>query len=288
MPAVHETIPLLPGESFACRRFRVRRFEMPWHLHPECELTLIVKGRGTRFVGDSVERFADGDLVLLGPNLPHYWWSDRDNRCSSESIVAQYNMDFMGTAFLDLPESKVLRRLLAASGRGLHFPASLPTASKLADLVELTDWSKLQLLLEILGELAYRADGRLLASLAYAADPVQQNDNRIVKACRYVQSGYNGEIRQPEAARLVGMTPAAFSRFFRKHMRRTFESYVTEVRIGHACRLLIDTGQTVAETAFAAGFNNLANFNRHFRRLKGTSPREYRLQHATPSAISGD
>ncbi len=286
MKALYEKIPLAPGESLACREYRSPTFTMPWHFHPECELTLIQRGRGTRFVGDSIERFADGDLVFLGSNLPHYWWKDGDDRRHAAAVVLQFDETFSGRLLLELPEASRIRALLRASRRGVLFPeaASGEIAGILARLPALRGWPRLCGVFDLLGLMAELRPVRLLASAGYAPDLDERDGNRLTEVCRYVNASFAGEVSQPRAAGLAGLSPAAFSRYFHKRMGRTFEGYVNEVRIGHASRRLMDTDRTVAEIAFASGFNNLSNFNRHFLRLKGMTPKEYRRQTAPRAA----
>ncbi|CAN5374712.1 AraC family transcriptional regulator [soil metagenome] len=274
--ALLEHIVPLPGESFVCREFASTRFTMPWHFHPECELTLIVKGRGLRYVGDSIERFEDGELVLLGSSLPHYWWQSPDDQRKAHSVVVQFAEGFAG-GMLELEEAREIRQLLVRARRGLFLEGSLrdEITRDLSRLKELSGWKKLCLLLEILGRLA--ADrSRFLASAGYAPDLDERDGRRLVSVCQYVNESFGESVRHPKAASLAGLSPAAFSRFFRKRMGKTFEAYVTEVRIGHACRRLTEADSRITEVAFGVGFNNLSNFNRHFRKLKGLSPREYR------------
>lgn len=251
------------------------RFEMPWHYHSQYELTLIARGRGMRYVGDSIERFEDGDLVLLGSNLPHYWWTDAEDLRGAHSVVIQFELNAGSANLFELPEAAPVRRLLAASARGLSFsgPAARQSARHLMKMNQRQGWQRLGLLVEIFGTLA---EGRPLASAGYAPVLDNRDDRRLRAVCKYVNDSYADDIRQVRAATLAGLSAGAFSRYFHKRMGKTFEAYVIEVRLGQACRRLIEADSTVAEIAFATGFNNLSNFNRHFRRLKGQSPREYR------------
>lgn len=278
MKALYEKIPVPPGHSFASHQFHSPAFTMPWHFHPECELTLIVCARGTRFVGDNIEHFDDGDLVLLGSNLPHYWWKDAEDRREAHSVVIQFDENFGGVPVLDLPEARNIRALLVRAGLGLAItgPARDEIVSRMFHLITLDPWPRLCALMEILGVLAETRTLRKLASAGYAPDLDDRAGQRLTAVCRYVNESFAEPVSHQAAARLAGLSPAAFSRYFRKHMGRTFEAYVNEVRIGNASRRLMDTDRTVAEIAFACGFNNLSNFNRRFLRLKGVSPRQYR------------
>lgn len=278
MRALYENIPLRPGESFCYRDFRLPCFEMPWHFHSECELTWIVRGRGMRYVGDSIERFEDGDLVLLGSNLPHYWWKDAEDFRRAHSIVIQFDADVLGGKLFQVPEAAAIRRLVSLCGRGLKISgkAAGEVEPIMLDMAGRTGWRRLCLLMEVFGLLAAAPESRPLASVGYAPVLDERDGNRLRAVCKYVNDSYREGIRQIHAAAMAGLSPAAFSRFFHKRMGKTFETYVTEVRVGHACRRLIEEDSTVAEIAYATGFNNLSNFNRHFRKLKGQAPQEYR------------
>lgn len=278
--ALLEPIAPLPGESFTFREFATTRFTSPWHFHPECELTLIVKGRGLRYVGDSIERCEEGEVVLLGKDLPHYWWQDPGDRRRAHSIVVQFLEDFAG-GVLKLDEAREIGRLLVAAKRGLFVEGRLKgeVTEDLFRMRELSGWKRLCRLLDILGRLAENRV-RPLASAGYAPDLDARDGRRLVAVCQYVNESFGESVQHRRAASLAGLSPAAFSRFFRKRMGKTFEAYVTEVRIGHACRRLTEADTQVTEVAFGVGFNNLSNFNRHFRKLKGLSPREYRQSFA--------
>jgi AraC-like DNA-binding protein len=243
-------------------------------------LTFIVKGRGLRYVGDSIERFEDGELVLLGSSLPHYWWQSPDDRRKAHSIVVQFTEDF-ARGMLEMEEAREIRQLLVRARRGLFVEGRLrhEVTEDLFRMKALTGWRKLCLLLEVLGRLA-EDRSRTLASAGHAPDLDARDGKRLVAVCQYVNEAFGEAVRHRRAASLAGLSPAAFSRFFRKRMGKTFEAYVTEVRIGHACRRLTEADAQITEVAFGVGFNNLSNFNRHFRKLKGVSPREYRQSFA--------
>jgi AraC-like DNA-binding protein len=276
--ALYEKIAVNPGESLACKAFRSPAFTVPWHFHPECELTLIVQGRGTRYVGDSIARFGDGDLVFMGPNLPHYWWKDADDRREAGAVVLQFDEGIAGGAPFDLPEGTLIRRLLGNARRGVVFSGTVRdrVAARLIDLPGLQPWARFCGLLEILGLLAESAPFRWLASEGYAPELDENDGKRLTAVSRYVHESFHSPISQPHAAGLAGLSPAAFSRYFHKRMGRTFETYVNEVRIGHASRLLRETENTVAEIAFSCGFNNLSNFNRRFLQFRRVAPTKYR------------
>ncbi|MEO6846547.1 MAG: AraC family transcriptional regulator [Chthoniobacterales bacterium] len=278
MKAQYERIPLPANQSFLCRHFRGRTFSSPWHFHPEYELTLIVSGRGMRYVGDNVERFDDGDLVLLGSNLPHVWWKDKEDARIAEAVVIQFKAGFLGECWLNAPEARSISLLLQSSHRGLKISgaerARLSTA--MLELNALKPWNRLLGLLTILGAIAGNRKNRALATTGYLPKFQPQDQVRMAQACDYVNTNYAEELSQPKAAALVGLTPAAFSRFFYRHAGKTFEDYVNEVRTGQACWKLQVSDHTISEIAFSVGFGNLSNFNRRFLQIKRVTPREFR------------
>lgn len=281
MRATLERVSLRPGESFACRRFASPRFGSPWHFHPECELTLIEASHGLRFVGDHIARFEAGDLVLLGPNLPHYWSNSPDWHGTASSVVVQFAEGFLGEAGLAAPELAPMRRLLARAQRGLQFSgaAAEEAGRRMRGLPELGPLPRLAALLEIFHVLT-TAPAVALSSAGFAPGLTGEDEARLARVLRYVNEAAAEGVRQPEAARRAGLTPAAFSRYFRRKMGHTFEAFVNEVRVGRICRGLLDEpGRSVAEIAFAAGYNNLANFNRQFRRRTGLTPGAFRRSH---------
>lgn len=277
-----EKVSLRPRESFACRRFRTPRFLSPLHFHPECELTLIESGHGLRFVGDHIENFGPGDLVLLGSGLPHYWENPSDWQGEARSVVVQFSETMLGDRWLAAPELSAIRRLLGRAKRGVRFSgkAAAVAAERLKKMTEMESVPRMLLLLETLHELATARGVTLLASAGFAPVFNPEDQSRLSRVLDYVNASMAEGVTQREAARLAGLSPASFSRYFRRKMGHTFEAFVNEVRVGRICRVLVDEPEkTVAEIAFAAGFNNLANFNRQFLRRIGLAPVAYRRKH---------
>ena len=278
--AIFEKVPIAQGQSFAWRASRAR-FTMPWHFHPEYELTHIIAGRGMRHVGDSMERFEPGDLVLLGKNLPHYWWQDAGD-VPGRSVVLQFAETVPGASLWDLPECRQVRGLLDRAQQGIVFPLehrSRDSIAILQGMKELQGWRRVRALLDLLGTLAESPDGRLLASKGFSPSLKVEDGSRMKAVCAYVNAAFTESISHAKAARLAGLSPSAFSRFFHRRAGKTFEAYVNEIRIGHACRFLDDEDSSITEIAFRAGFNNLSNFHRRFRQITGMAPRAYRQAH---------
>lgn len=286
-----QKIPSSAEASFIYRRKADSRFRFNWHFHPEYELTWIQSGRGKRFVGDHIGDYRPGDLVLLGPNLPHTWCSEPDARPKKgahRAVVVQFREDFLGDAFFARPELKGVRRLLDRSVQGLAFGgrAQAQATAKLEAMARRGGLARLVLLLDALENLA-SAGGRrvqVLSSRQFAPALRRHDEQRIDRVCRFINERFREDIAQPQAAAQVHLSVPAFSRFFKRATGKTFTDYVNELRVGWASRQLIETDRSVAEIAFAAGFNNLSNFNRRFLERKGLSPSRFRRQHAGSGA----
>lgn len=253
-----------------------------WHYHPELELTHIVRGQGTRFVGDSVLRYRAGDLVLLGANLPHCWIDDEHGQGEiNELVVLQFKADCLGAGFLDVPEAQPLQQLFSTALRGLRYTddSAEATLQLMWQLLDKKGLGRLSVMLQLLEGLADAEDAIPLASEVYQIDNSQFHGGRMTRVVDYVRAHLADEIKQTDVADSIGMSPQGFSRFFKATTGRTFVSFVNVMRIMEACKLLVNTQQDIIDIAFTCGYGNLSNFNRRFQELKQTTPREYRALH---------
>lgn len=280
MKATIERVSPGAAASFICRRRSDPRFGFLWHVHPEVELTLIVRSRGRRFVGDSIEAYEDGDLVLVGSNLPHTWDSDPRRRGPHEAVFCQFSESFLGPDFLRAPELAPVRRLLDRASRGLRFVGKTQklAARRMEGLDRLPGLARLAGLLELLDLLARSREVRPLSSRAFVPSLRRGDEGRIDRVCRFLTERCTERIRLADAAGAAHLSVPAFSRFFRRKTGRTLVAYLTELRIGLACRDLIEGERLISDIAFDSGFNNLSNFNRKFLQVHRMSPREYRRQ----------
>ncbi|WP_158235405.1 AraC family transcriptional regulator [Caulobacter sp. FWC2] len=256
-----------------------------WHHHPEYELGWIVRGQGTRFVGDSVEPYRARDLVLLGPNFPHFYHDDTSPLAPwarPELTTLQFRPEVVDTHFLGLPEARDIAALLRiASQRGLQVQGE--TAARVQETISglsaKVGMARLIGLLEILETLAQGGDDlRPLASSGYSTGKgsATTTRRRIEQIDRHVRENLGQEIKQVDVAGLVGLTPHAFSRFFRKATGLTFVGFVNRLRINEACHRLLETDDGITEIAFGCGYWSIANFNRQFLNLKGVNPSRFR------------
>jgi AraC-like DNA-binding protein len=277
--AIPEKILHPQDDSFACFDFELERFQCPFHYHPEIELTLIVASTGQRFVGDHIARFAAGDLVLMGPNLPHMYFNDSTFSGRARSVVLQFLPEFLGEEFMQRGELRAIQALLERSGNGLVFRGQTrdTVAPMMERLVQLEGFERLMVFLRILQILAAaRDEGQPLASRSFSPSLALYQGERINRVCELISRKFRDDVTQKEAARLAQMSVPSFSRFFRRVTNRTFRAFLNEVRIGHAAQSLLETDRTVAEICYECGYSNLSNFNRQFLRLRKVSPRDYR------------
>jgi AraC-like DNA-binding protein len=281
--AILEKIPLPAGRSFTAFNFASHRFVCPFHYHPEYELTLIVSSPGQRYVGDHIGRFAPGDLVFMGSNLPHMYINDAKFPGRAHSRVVQFLPDCLGAGFFQIGEMNGVRHLLERSRVGLLFQGRTrdKVAAAMERLCEAQGIGRIALLLEILAMLAASGTYRRLASPSYSPSLALYQGERINRVCELISKKFRENVTQGEAARIARMSSPSFSRFFRRATNRTFRAFLNEVRIGHASQSLLETERTVAEICYDSGFSNLSNFNRQFLRLRKVSPRNYRRKAAT-------
>jgi len=271
------------GASFLVRRLEEPHFDPNWHFHPHYQLFLVEAGTGTRFIGDSTRPFGEGDLVFLGPNLPHLWRSDKayfekGSDLRTTGIVVYFQADFLGEAFLEKPEMHRIRQLLLQARRGLEWTGSTrertrQTLVQLADLP--TGFSGLMSLLQLLDELAGASDRRYITSLGYTNTTKPAEADRMRRVHDYVLDHFQEPIRLEAVADRVGMTPAAFCRYFKARANKTFSQFVAEVRIGHACKLLMEGRGNVTQVSLESGYRTLSNFNRQFSEITGYTPTQY-------------
>jgi AraC-like DNA-binding protein len=278
-----ETVQTDSESSFRCLQFSCDDLsaDHTWHYHREFELTWVVRSQGTRFVGDSIERYSAGDLVLVGPNLPHCWQNDTHtaNPESAELIVVQFcESDLHG--FFGLPETREIARLLADAAGGLQFegPTAAAIGQCLRAMATLQGLERLLRLLTVLNLLARSPDCKQLATSNYRLhnDVTPVNRHRIEIVHRYVRENLELEISQAEIAERLGMRAPSFSRFFRAATGQTFVDFVNILRVHKACRLLGVRSVSITDVAMDCGYRNISNFNRRFREIKHMSPSEYR------------
>jgi AraC-like DNA-binding protein len=277
MKPLLENIPSKKGQhSFMAFTVNQPKFDFFWHYHPEYELTLIIKGKGRRLIGDSHENFENGDLVLIGPGLPHTWVSHSEMKGKSEAVVIQFSEDFIDR-FAGLDELSAINKLLLNAKQGISIKGKISAAAReqIKLLPEKRGVEKITGLLHILNELS-TLKSVSLASSFYQPLKGKENENRINKVCQYVQKHSAEPLTIHKAAALIHMTPGAFCKFFKRITGKTFSDYVNDIRIANVCNQLMVSDKQVAEIAYGNGFETLTYFNRVFLRKKKLQPGIFR------------
>lgn len=305
--------------SFIVKRLAEPHFDPQWHFHPHYQLFLVEEGTGTRFIGDSIKPFGPGDLVFLGPNLPHLWRSDQAYFCPqahpkqaqpglarpqtadlqtaqpdyandpvapplvARGIVVYFSEDFLGNGFFEKQEMTALRLLLSYARQGLEWTGSTRdrVVAALQHLTSLpVGFGRVLHLLTLLNELSHATDHRFLTSPGYTntVKPGETDGTayrRMQLVHDYVLGHFPDDLSLDTIADLAGMTPPAFCRYFKARANKTFSEFVSEVRVGHACKLLINGRLNITQVSFESGFRTLSNFNRQFKDITGQTPSNY-------------
>lgn len=256
-----------------------------WHYHPELELVVILKSTGTSFIGDSIEKFQEGDVVLIGKNLPHKWLNDdvyftKNSFLTAEAVAVHFQEDFLGDMFDRAPEMKPIGELIARASRGIRFIAiDEGLKDKIINLNLNGIFERTIKFVEILYELANHCTFDLLSSIGFQSPSESTNKNSLDKMYNYIFDNFRQEISSKEVADQILMNPSSFSRFFHRIHRKTFTRYLNEIRVGYACKLLLETKHDISSICYESGYNNLSNFNRHFKEIKNMSPTEFIKSH---------
>ncbi len=276
---ITEITPLGESDCFYLVDRHKTYFDYPVHRHEEYELNFVSNCNGARrIVGDSMEELSTYDLVLVGPDIEHGWENHNHPECDMREITIQFASDFLEGTFLSKTQMSSLRTLFnnARTGIAFHLPAIMKIYDRLDDLTQAQPgFIRMLRLLEILYYLSISSDFHLLSSTSFSNVHTPSDSRRILKVQEAISRDYAKPIYLGDMASLAGMTPTAFSRFFKLRTGRTLSEYIIDVRIGHAARALVDTTK-IAEVCYECGFNNISNFNRIFKRKKGCTPKVFR------------
>ncbi|WP_242083136.1 AraC family transcriptional regulator [Aestuariivivens sediminis] len=256
-----------------------------WHYHTELELVVILASEGTCFIGDSIDKFGVGDVVLIGKNMPHMWLNDNeyfqvDSKRNAKAIAIHFKEDSFGKGFFEIPEMIHLLELFSRAKFGLKFlDLNKIIIKKIENLHELEGFEKTISFLQILDKLAKHKNTKSLSSLGFLNLFETSRSINQDKVQSYIFRNFNKSICLEDVAKIANMNPSAFSRFFKKVNRKTFSRYVTEIRIGFACKLLLEKKLNIAGVCYESGFNNISNFNRQFKIIMHCTPSEYLKRH---------
>lgn len=261
----------------------IPHFTVPWHFHPEIEILLVVKSTGTSYIGDDISRFNDNDISIIGENIPHWWKSDtvylgNKNSINTKAHIIQFQRELFAAGFFDIPEMSLIKKLLENSQRGIRFigKTRISLGKRIKKIFRLSGIERVTELILLLDEMARSNEYRYHASIGYSKIVNSYDFLRFNKIHEYILQNFYHSIKLEKVASIVSMSPTAFCRYFKKHTNKTFGEFVTEFKIGHACKLITEENMSISRACYESGFNNLSNFNEQFRKVVKFTPSEYR------------
>ncbi len=265
-------------------------FIVPWHYHPEVEIMFILEGTGTRFVGDHIDKYQEGDVCMVGPKLPHEWRNDDEFFKKGAGLKASclclfFSKDLFNGNLITLPEMNNIRQLIERSRRGIKFTGESRDriGCFMQQTVNETGVTKIIQFLSLLEMMAVTDEYELLASVGFTESVNSRDFERFDKVYQYMMKNFSKPIKLDDVASLVGLTPNAFCRYFRERTKKTFVQYLNDIRIGHAKKLLIEGKMKISTLSMESGFNNLSNFIELFKRSTQMSPSEYQKKFGVKS-----
>lgn len=274
-------------DSFRQERLHIKCKELPcmdssWHYHPEYELLYVSKSSGIRFVGDSVEHFSAGDLVLVGSNLPHLWRNDpsyynNEDTSGIKTVVIKFLIDFIGKGTFSYPEFSAINHMLEESKYGISYKKNVSEKlhHKLIEIIDLDPVRRSLKLVEILQELSEVTEKEVLSSTdmrQYSTVPSKRLDAVI----KYMSDNYSSSIYLQDVADISHMTTNSFCRFFKKMTNKSFTQFLNEIRVRNASRLLLEPELSVSQVCYMVGYNSITNFYKQFKQIMGLTPNRYR------------
>ena len=274
-----------PRYSFSVRQDLVPYINNRWHYHTEVELIHFNKGEGTQFIGDSIKQFKAGDVVLVGSNLPHYWrfedsYFDENDTSTSDVRVAHFCENFWGNQFLELPENVHIKSLLEKGKRGIQITGK--TRQNVAELLETLlhtdDNHRIIYLMEALNTIAECKQLAMLSSIGFRYDLVENEKDRINAIYDYSMKNFKRAIQLDEIANVANISPNSFCRYFKSRTRKTYSQFLIEIRVGHACKLLIENNLSIKQLCYESGFNNFTSFHKYFKMITSKSPLTYQKE----------
>ncbi|NLR80366.1 AraC family transcriptional regulator [Chitinophaga eiseniae] len=286
MQYIYENFTFPPDQSFTIRSeiLEIKKYTT-LKSHINFEIALIENCAGKRFIGDHIEDFEGTELVLLGSYLPHCWqyYTVLDTMIPPQATVIHFFPTFLGQQLLDKPEAHQLNELFERAAKGVSFSgATVRTAKMIMQQMLFTSgMTRVVLMLNLLDTLAQSEEGKVLSSPYYNAVDSSMEAQKINKVFDYIFKNFQEEISLKTVADILPLSPAAFCRYFKARTNRTLIDFVKEVRIGHAAKLLLEKKHNVTEACYQSGYNNLSNFNKHFKEVKGLSPRDFVKQYST-------
>ncbi len=282
MKPFFQKLASLPTESVIFFNEERPHFTVPWHFHPEIEILFVVKSSGTSYVGDGIHRFTEGEISIIGENVPHWWKSDPKYMDGKDTtgikvLIIQFNKKIFDPNFISLPEMKAIKEFLEKAQRGIQFlsKSSKALGEQITKIFQLSGIQRITELILLLEMMSGTKDYKYHASVGYSRTINTYDFYRFNKIHEHIILNFNKPIKLEDVANTVNISPTAFCRYFKKHTGKTFLSFLNEMRIGHACKLMVEGKMTISMASMESGYNNLSHFNDQFKRVMKLTPSEY-------------
>ncbi len=278
-------LPIPNSKSYRILNLIAPHFDPHWHFHQEYQLVVVMKGTGTRFIGDHISHFESGDMVLTGSNLPHVWRNGdeyfQNKGLETHCIVIYFSLDFMGDSFLHKEEMKNISELLSKANRGLEIISETrdQVREMMQEMLHQKGFVGVLLLLQILNFLSTSKQLKFINKKGYLNTVSDSDSKRMSAIHSYILNHYKGTIHLKNVANLANLSPTSFSRYFKAHTNKTFSDFVAELRISLACKLLQKNDLSIIQIAHECGYRTLSNFNKKFKEVAGSNPLKYRKKY---------
>jgi AraC-like DNA-binding protein len=277
-----EKIPVSSSSSITVKKEITSYMDYPWHYHPEFEIIFVEKSYGIRIMGNHTGNFDDGDLLFISPNLPHVWRNDNDFYQGNPNLgvvvyVIHFRENALGENFFRLPECNHIRELFLRGRQGIWIKGEShrEISGLIRKVYHASGIDRLVLFLETLDAFAHAQDYELLSGPGYINSVNLSDAQRINKVINFLLEHYAQDINMEEIARLVNLNKSSFCRYFKARTHKTCTRFLNEIRIAHACKLLVNNRRAISQVCYETGYNNISHFNRQFKRITGTTAKAY-------------
>jgi len=282
MKPFYQKLAASPTESVIFLDEEKPHFSVPWHFHPEIEILYVVKSSGTSYIGDSIHRFTEGEICIIGENVPHWWKSDSKyydgiDTTGIKALIIQFKKEIFDRSLINLPEMQTINELLERSQRGIQFTCKSrkQLGQQMLKIFSENGIRRITELMILLDMMANTNDFKYHASLGYSKSINTFDFYRFNKIHEHIILNFTKPIKLEEVANISNISPTAFCRYFKKHTGKTFFSFLNEIRIGHACKLMVEGNMSISRASMESGFNNLSHFNDQFKRVMNLTPTDY-------------
>lgn len=282
MKPFYQKLAALPARSVIFLDEERPHFTVPWHFHSEIEILFVVKSSGTSYIGDGIHRFSEGEISIIGENVPHWWksdskYSDGKDTTGIKALIIQFKKEIFDTNFINMPEMKAIKDFLNKSQRGIQYTGKTRKilGEQIIKIFQLEGIFRITELIILLDMMAKAKEHRYHTSIGYSRIINTYDFDRFNKIHEHVIRNFNRPVRLEEVAGRVNLCPTAFCRYFKKHTGKTFLSFLNEIRIGNACKLMVEGKMPIAVASMESGFNNLSHFNNQFKQFMKLTPTEY-------------